>query len=94
MNSMTWTYRALNGHPAKCDWEVLRYQEFVLVIASERSDNTGTRYHQLGRTPRGRSEPCAGHPAEVIGVDRTLPGARRRISPDAGRLGPGDVSVA
>ena len=42
MNSMTWTYRALSGHPAKCDLEVLRHQEFVLVIASERSDNPGT----------------------------------------------------
>ena len=35
-------YRANLGWRAKCDLEILRHPDFVLVIASERNDNPGT----------------------------------------------------
>ena len=64
MSSMTWTYRALNGHPAKCGLEVLRHQEFVLVIASERSDNTGTSITNW-------AERLAGEVSHVLDIPRS-----------------------
>ena len=39
---VTHHYRAILGWRAKCDLEIVRHPDFVLVIASERNDNPGT----------------------------------------------------
>ena len=38
---LTHHYRAYHGWRAKCDLEIVRHPDFVLVIASERDDNPG-----------------------------------------------------